>query len=249
MIILRSAMITFRVPSANCGLSTLGGPNRERLRTVRCPLRVPLQPGMWGVFLRQMAEASGVTKAALLAHDFETGDHSITDNVTGSRQTVSLTASGEYVTLSSSSSGLSISSADGAATGTIQIAPVDGFTGAVNLTCTVAYQGQGTASDPPTCALSPAQTQISGTTPVSSTLTVSTTAATASAVHDEIFKGAGVSLAALLCFGLLPRRRWRRSMLLIALGVAATAGFIGCGSSPSGSSAPPSNPARRLAVM
>jgi uncharacterized protein YceK len=30
--------------------------------------------------------------------------------------------------------------------------------------------------------------------------------------------------------------------LLIALGVAVTAGLIGCGSSPSGSSAPPSNP-------
>jgi hypothetical protein len=171
-----------------------------------------------------------------------TGALSITDNAMGSPQTVSLTGGGEYVTLSSSSSGLSISTPGGTATGTIQIAPVDGFTGTVNLTCTVAYQGQGTASDPPTCALSPAQAQISGTTPVSSTLTVSTTAATASAVHEEIFKRAGASLAALLCFGLLPRRRWRRSMLLIALGVAATASFIGCGSSPSGSSAPPSNP-------
>ncbi len=170
------------------------------------------------------------------------GTLSITDNATGSPQTVSLTGGGEYITLASSSSGLSISSPGGAATGTIQIAPVDGFTGTVNLICTVAYQGQGTASDPPTCALSPAQAQISGTTPVSSTLTVSTTAATASAVNEEIFKGAGVSLAALLCFGLLPRRRWRRSILLIALGVAVTAGLIGCGSSPSGSSAPPSNP-------
>jgi hypothetical protein len=172
-----------------------------------------------------------------------TGTLSITDNATGSPQTVSLSGGGEYVTLSSSSSGLSISSAGGAATGTIQIAPVDGFTGTVNLTCTVAYQGQGTASDPPTCSLNPSQAQVTGATPVSTTLTVSTTAATASSVHDELFKGAGISFAALLCFGLMPRRRWRRSMLLIALCVAATAGFIGCGGSPSGSSsAPPSNP-------
>jgi DNA-binding CsgD family transcriptional regulator/PAS domain-containing protein len=30
---------------------------------------------MWNVFLRQMADASGITKAALLAHDLEAGDH------------------------------------------------------------------------------------------------------------------------------------------------------------------------------
>ncbi len=35
----------------------------------------PLQPEMWHVFLRQVSEASDVTKAALISHDLVVGDH------------------------------------------------------------------------------------------------------------------------------------------------------------------------------
>jgi DNA-binding CsgD family transcriptional regulator len=35
----------------------------------------PLQPEMWDVFLRQVSEASDVTKAALISHDLVAGDH------------------------------------------------------------------------------------------------------------------------------------------------------------------------------
>jgi hypothetical protein len=82
---------------------------------------------------------------------------------------------------------LTIASAGGTATTAIQLSSLDGFSGTVNLTCAVNYQGQGTPNDPPTCSLSPAQVQVTGRSPISSTLTVSTTAASTSARLQRTF--------------------------------------------------------------
>jgi trimeric autotransporter adhesin len=137
------------------------------------------------------------------------GTLTITDNASNSTQTVALSGGGQAVSVSTNSTALTIPSAGGTTTAMIQLSSIDGFTGTVNLACTVTYQGQGTPNSPPTCSLSPSQQQATGNSPVSSTLTVFTTAASASAAPERILSTYRRALAALLFFGALPRRRWR----------------------------------------
>jgi hypothetical protein len=169
-----------------------------------------------------------------------TGTLTITDNANGSPHTVALNGTGATFGVSSNSNSLTATPGE-SATATIQIAPVNGFTGTVNLTCVLNYQGQGTPSSPPTCSLSPSQAQISSTSPISSTLTVSTTAATALLIPGWALKGSGVALAVLL-FGGVPRRCWR-TRLLAVLCLAAIGGMSGCsgGKSSGGNQNPPTN--------
>jgi hypothetical protein len=173
-----------------------------------------------------------------------TGTLTITDNASGSPQTVSLSGTGTSVTVSTPSTGLTVSSAGGSATATIQLTPADGFTGTVNLTCNVTYTGQGTATDPPTCSLNPSQATVTGGTAVSTTLTISTTAASSSARLGGDWRNAGRILAAFLFLGLIPRRRWKGLALLALLCIVGTAAIIGCGggSSGGGGTTPPTNP-------
>jgi hypothetical protein len=170
-----------------------------------------------------------------------TGTVTITDNAGNSPQTVSLSGGGEAVSVSTVSTGITISSVGGSGTAAIQLSSVNGFTGTVNLTCAVTYLGQGTATSPPTCSLSPAQTQVTGSSPVSSTLTIATTSASASVVRERELNGAKLALAAMFFFGLLPRRRYRKGILstlcLIALCLGAGVGVIGCSGSSGGSNA------------
>jgi sugar lactone lactonase YvrE len=163
-----------------------------------------------------------------------TGTLTITDNVSGSPQTVALSGGGEAVSITSSSTGLTIASAGGSATATISLSPQGGFMGTVNLKCAVSYQGQGTPNSPPTCSLSPSQAQVTGTSSVSSTLTVSTTTASATAALDRQWKGTGFALAALIFLGILPRRRWRGGLLAAVLSLVAIGGVIGCSGSNGG---------------
>lgn len=163
-----------------------------------------------------------------------TGTLTITDNAGSSPQTVTLSGGGQAVSLSSSSTGLTISSAGGSATATIQLSSIDGFTGTVNLACTVTYQGQGTPNSPPTCSLSPSQEQVAGNSPVSSSLTVSTTAASASAGPQRLLDNYRLALTALLFLGVLPRRRWRRGLLFTVLSLVALGGTFGCSGSSAG---------------
>ncbi len=173
-----------------------------------------------------------------------TGTLTVTDNASSSPQTVALSGGGEAFSVAASSPGLTITSAGGSATASIQLSSVDGYSGTVNLTCTVAYQGSGTPTDPPSCSLSPAQAQVTSTTPASSTLTVSTTAATASAAPGHEWETSGVALATMIFLGFLPRRRWRGRMVLFLLFLAMIGGAIGCGGGTSGggSSTPQPNP-------
>jgi len=163
-----------------------------------------------------------------------TGTLTVTDNAGGSPQTVALGGGGEAVSVSSSSSGLTIASAGGSATAAIQLSSVDGFTGTVNLTCAVSYQGQGTPDSPPTCSLSPSQAQVTSNSPVSSTLTVSTTAASAADTPEGIFDRYRIALAGLLFLGVLPRRRWRGGLLFTLLCLVALGGTLGCSGGNSG---------------
>jgi hypothetical protein len=130
----------------------------------------------------------------------------------------------------------SITVLPGATTGntaTITATPSGGFTGAVAFTCVIAPAA---ASDPATCAFSPTSLTISGATAQTSTLTVTTTAATNSAMVHPKPRGtpwysAGVAaLACLICFGIPMRRRRLRTMLgMIALFAFLLAGLVSCG--------------------
>jgi hypothetical protein len=176
-----------------------------------------------------------------------TGALSITDSASGSPQSVALSGVGAAVSMSSTSTGLTISSPGGSTTASIQLSSVDGFTGTVSLTCAVSYQGQGIPSSPPSCALSPSQVQVTGSSPVSSTLTVSTTSASASVDLNRSWRGTGFALAALLFLGVLPRRHLRGGLLLLALCLVTVGGILGCSGSGGGSNvgggttSPPAN--------
>jgi hypothetical protein len=130
---------------------------------------------------------------------------------------------------------LTIASAGGTATTAIQLSSLDGFSGTVNLTCAVNYQGQGTPNDLPTCSLSPAQVQVTGSSPISSTLTVSTTAASTSARLQRTFNQSLIAFAGLLLLGTIPRRLWRGRLLLVALCLITLGGMLGCGGSSNSS--------------
>lgn len=126
-----------------------------------------------------------------------------------------------------SSSG-AVTVARGATTSnTISVTPSNGFTGTVNLACTI----RPTASTAPaTCTVGSTSVNITSTSPGTSTLTISTTAATAFNAPLKLFwpaTGGGAVLAVLFFF--VPRRR-RNWLAMMALLVVIASGIaIGCG--------------------
>ncbi len=169
-----------------------------------------------------------------------TGDYTITvtgkSGSTTETTTVDLTISKSTFTLTPNPVSLTVSA--GATTGNtapITVTPAGGFTGTVDFTCSVTSSPTG-ATDLPTCSAS--SVSITGTSAQTSTLTVSTTAATSGAVQyplDKFLKaGGGIVVAALLFFGIPARRRSWRTLLIVLLFVGITGFGIGCGSSGGG---------------
>jgi len=118
----------------------------------------------------------------------------------------------------------------GATTGnssTITVTPSNGFTGMVNLTCSVTPAA---ASDTPTCTLTPDSVTITGTGAQSSTLTIFTTASTSA--RNEFKKLAwpstGTALA-LLALIWIPRRRRHWLPMIGVLALTVSFALIGCG--------------------
>jgi pseudomonalisin len=133
----------------------------------------------------------------------------------------------------------------GAATGntySVTATSVNSFAGTVPLSCTVAYNGAGTATDLPTCSLSPSSVVLTANGTANSTVTINTTVAhaagsgNAAKLRYQRHYGAGGVLACMLpcmIFG-LPlglRGRQRRVSLLCALAAAFAlcGGLSGCG--------------------
>jgi len=137
--------------------------------------------------------------------------------------------------------GLAVTVAPGATTGntsTITVTPSNGFTGTVNLGCSISPTA---ASDPATCSFSSPSVTISGTTAVTSTLTVTTTAASSSALtHPKLpgepwYAAGGATLACLLLFGIPARRRkWRALLGMLVFLAFLSGGFLACGGGSSG---------------
>ncbi len=93
-------------------------------------------------------------------------------------------------------------------TSTIAVTPSNGFTGTVSLSCNITPAA---ANDPATCNILPSSVTISGTTPQTATLTVSTTLATALNHPFKLFwPSAGGATLALVFLFKLPRRRPQR---------------------------------------
>jgi hypothetical protein len=127
----------------------------------------------------------------------------------------------------------SISIQPGAATGnsaTISVVGLNGFSGTVNLTCSITPVA---ANDPPTCTLAPASVTLSGTTTQPSTLTVTTTAAT-SALVRPVWRSLGGTALAVVLLLVVPRRRRSWLAMLVLLALAATIGIGGCGGGSGG---------------
>ncbi|HEX4650248.1 MAG TPA: Ig-like domain repeat protein [Granulicella sp.] len=122
-----------------------------------------------------------------------------------------------------------------AATSTVTITPTGGFVGSVALSCAV-VSGPTGASNSPTCSVSAPAAITTATPSVTATLTINTTASTTAAVDNPLHRiftleggAAGVTLAALLFFGLPVRRRGWRSLLSLLVFAAIAGAVIGCG--------------------
>jgi sugar lactone lactonase YvrE len=157
-----------------------------------------------------------------------TGTLTIADNASGSPQTVSLTGTGSDLVVSTTAPGVSISSPGGSGTANIQVSATGSFSGTVNLTCSVQFQGTGTPNNLPTCSFNPTQGKVAAGSPLSTTLTVSTMAAGTSARLEKWLFPSGTALAALLFCGFVPRRRWKGTRLLVLLGAVAAISITGC---------------------
>jgi subtilase family serine protease len=158
---------------------------------------------------------------------------------------VSVTVSAAANTFSLSNSG-NITVSPGATSGntsTITVTPgASGFTGTVNLTCSITPTA---ASDPATCSFTSPSVSLTGTTAQTSTLTISTTAATALNEPLKLFwpSTGGAVLALVFLFGIPKRRRnWLAMLGLLVMFVSGVAIGCGGGGGSGGGGSNPSNP-------
>jgi hypothetical protein len=131
----------------------------------------------------------------------------------------------------------SISIVPGATTGntaTISVVGTNGFSGTVNLSCAVTTS-MTNVSNVPTCSLNPLSVTISGSSTQTSTLTVSTTAASsAEKLIHRLFRPVDGTALALIVFLLVPRRRRNWLAVVGALVLFVVIGASGCGGGGTG---------------
>jgi uncharacterized membrane protein len=124
-------------------------------------------------------------------------------------------------------------SAGAASTATVTISAGSGYSGTVNLACTLTASPTG-AKSVPTCTLSPASLALTAAGTSMATLTINTTAAsTTAALHPDRSRiwslGLGAPVLALVVFLGVPARRRRWLSMLVLLAGLVAAGGIGCG--------------------
>jgi subtilase family serine protease len=126
-------------------------------------------------------------------------------------------------------------------TSAISVTPKNGFTGTVNLTCSIAPTA---ASDPATCSVSPASANVTSASAVQTTLTITTTAATAMNDHKPIFwstAGSGLIFACALFFWIPRKRRSWLAMFVLLVFLGSIAGMA-CGGGGGGGGGNNGNP-------
>ncbi|HEY3991158.1 MAG TPA: Ig-like domain repeat protein [Acidobacteriaceae bacterium] len=152
----------------------------------------------------------------------------------GTGQTLSLS-------FAAGTSAVATSSAGGTTTTQVSIGGQGGFTGAVNLTCSVTGAHSGDVNIPK-CSFSPATITIANADSVQSTLTVTTTAPapTAAAASQTIawsMVRGGAMMACMLFLG-FPGRRRSLAMLCLLLCAFGLGGMVACGGSAGNGNAP-----------
>src|SRR5262249_4086171 len=117
----------------------------------------------------------------------------------------------------------------GGANATITITPAAGFSGTVNVSCTVSYNGTGTPNAPPICSLNPAQVSVTSPNSGNTALSIASTPAQMALARPKPgnkgwvpFAGSGGGFIVAVVFaGFLPRRRPSWRILLRRIGLAA----------------------------
>jgi len=140
--------------------------------------------------------------------------------------------------------GTSVTVAPGATTGnqsTITVTPGGGFTGSVTLTAAIATSPSGAQYLPTLSFGSTTPLSITGASAGTATLTISTTAATSTALARPQnhavpwYAAGGATLACLLLAGISgKRRKWQTMLLMLPLFLALTYGVLACGSGGGG---------------
>jgi trimeric autotransporter adhesin len=175
------------------------------------------------------AGASAATTSGIVTVGISGASGSVSANTT-----VALTITSEASFTAGSGSTTAITLTPGAGTGntaTINVAGTNGFSGTVNLTCSVTTS-LSNVNDKPVCSLSPTSVSISGSTAQAATLTVTTTPASTA----YLWPSAGGTFLAFAMLFMRPRRRniWNACLALSIL--LASAGVIACGGGSSGGS-------------
>jgi trimeric autotransporter adhesin len=199
---------------------TITGTNKSDFAETDNCASVP-GPGSCTINITMTPSAAGALTATLM----------VTDNASGSPQTIALSGTGQDFSLAKTGTLSNPSvSAGGSANATITIAPGAGLAATVDLTCAVTPA----TTVPPTCALNPTSLT-PGTT--KSTLTVSTAAAAAALVTPSIVRSAPMYAIWLLLPGMLlstagasaARRRKLLGYFLIFFAIAGCLFLVGCG--------------------
>jgi subtilase family serine protease len=147
--------------------------------------------------------------ASLSTTAIPVGVNTITAIYSGDVNYAGITSSPAVITVTAPVPALAISgtsiaavTAGGSGTSTVTVTPSGGFSGAVNLTCSVA--GPTGATSVPTCAYNPTPVTISGTTAATSTLTVTTTSTTTAGSYTVAINAADAATGKVTATGSLP---------------------------------------------
>lgn len=176
------------------------------------------------------------------------GDTNYTASVAPAAAVVACTAgcgngTGQTIALSFNASTPSTATSNGGSMTTtpVLVTPGGGFTGGVNLTCSVTGTNPGDVNIPK-CSFNPGTVTITNTQAVQSTLTVTTTTAGTTDAADASGSGVwsavrgGTMIACVLLFGIPGRRRSLALLRVVLCAVAmggALGGMMGCGGSGS----------------
>jgi hypothetical protein len=169
--------------------------------------------------------AGSYTIAVTAASGTTTATANLAVTVQASTTPAGFTVTGTQVT---------IASLGASGSSTITVTPAGGFTGQVNLQCAIASAPAGT-NDDPTCSFGTTNSiLVTGATPVTGTMTVTTSTAVTAMLQRPggrpgLLTAAGGMMLSGLLFGFMPARR-RNRFLTLALLLAVSAGMaIGCG--------------------
>jgi hypothetical protein len=166
-----------------------------------------------------------------------TGKVTISDNVSGSPQTISLSgdstaAPGFSLGPASGSSASQTVSVGQSAKFALTIAPTGSFSGTVNLSCSIGP----VVSAAPTCALSSSSVQIANGASQNVTVTIGTVAASSTVTPlSKIPSNPGFAIytGILLLFGVVLLHSRRRHLLAAPAFIVLLVGLLGCGGSSS----------------